>query len=1119
MEPLALGSKRERDRRGGSARVGWDLLALALLCVSAFASRRAEGLVFDPTLGLSLVFLSPAASGRLLGAWCAVVAGQVAAGAPVGTALSVGTATTLAAWLGRWMLSRHSELSRPFLNAGEVVSVAVWVAAPATVLSLIGCWGRPWQELALSAVRTALGVLAVVPLTMARRRLQASDGAWMVAGAVVLSAVLFAGAEWLAQESPAVSVAAITLLLPVGVALASRTGGVGASVGFAGMLLLASVMGVSQTISRASPAADWLDHLAVALVLGLVGLVSQTLAAASAGRAVSERRLRESEQRLARAAELSHLGYWEYSLEDGRLTWSAGAERVLGPMTGEPASGLSRLLSRMRSADARAVEMKIADAVAKGTSFEAVFGFVTASGEERTAVIRGGPRFDAKGLVSALTGSIQDVTDQLRQEEALRASQERISSILESMADAVVSFSPEFDRVLHANRAALSLLGTDGSLLSISPSWLVAALKEEAEGFLEELRGSGQAATVVRLRRPDGQLRWVHARGREFRSLAGEPLRVDLILTDVTREREATEALEQSERRYRRLFETMSQGVLYLDDDGRIVRANEATSVILGMPLDRILGCGLGEALRAVDESGAPLLDDRLPPFCGPECPSSMLIGAYNRSEYDHRWVVLDWIREESELPDGARYQVILTDITRLKRLQDELERMAYTDPLTGLPNLGMFRDRLEHTLQNAERYGETIGVLFVDLDLFKQVNDRYGHHVGDELLREVAGRLRTTVRRSDTVARLGGDEFVILLSRIREPSDVDVVAKKILRAFEEPFHPAGLELVCSCSVGGAVWAGGQASAADLVARADEAMYLAKTSGRSGYRRAEFSERAAREMALEAELRNALSEGQIVAHFQPMVSLQPYEVVGAEALARWRHPTLGLLQGADFIPIAERTGLIVPIGLSVVRQAVEQARPWVESRPGFRLAVNVSPRELLSPGFAGRLLRELQQAGFPASSLDVEVTETESLEPFDEAVRALSQLREAGCRIVLDDLGIGHSTLAHLLTLPADGVKVDRCFARQLESGERFVDLLRSLLELLDRFGVRAVVEGVETVGQVRAVRRAGCRVAQGFAFGKPMSAEDFGRLLGRGLASALVEAEEAPTSEKTGAP
>ncbi|MFN3682757.1 MAG: EAL domain-containing protein [Fimbriimonadaceae bacterium] len=1116
-----MGSKREREKggRGGAARVVLNLIGLSFICASALASRRAGDLVFDPTLGLTLVFLGPALSARLPAAWVAVVAGQAWAGAPIVSALSVGTATVLAAWVGRWLLSRHSELWRPFLNAGEVVSVALRVAAPATLLSLVGCWGMPWEELALSAVRTSIGVLSVVPLAMARRRVGLGRETRMVAGMLAVSAVVLLGAARTAQESPALAVSAITLLLPVGVALASRTGGAGVSLGFLGMLLLASAVGVSAAIRESSPAADWLDQAALALVLGLVGLVSQTLAAASAGRAVSERRLRESEQRLARAAELSHLGYWEYSLEDEKLTWSAGAERVLGPMTGGDSPGLSRLLSRMKSTDARAVEMKIAEAVAKGTPFESAFGFVTASGEERTAVIRGGPRFDARGLVSALTGSIQDVTDQLRQEEALRASQERISSILESMGDAVVSFSPDFGRVLHANRSALSLLGADGELLSLQPEWLVSALKEGSEGFLEELRVTGQAAAVVRLRRPDGRLFWVHARGREFRSLAGEPLRVDLILTDVTREREAAEALELSERRYRRLFETMSQGVLYLDDDGLIVRANDAVGRILGLPLERILGCGLGEALRAVDEERAPLLDDRLPPRCDPNAPRSMLIGAYNRSEYDHRWVVLDWVREEGELPDGARYQVIVTDITRLKRLQDELERMAYTDPLTGLPNLGMFRDRLEHTLQNAERYGETVGVLFVDLDLFKQVNDRYGHHVGDELLREVATRLRATVRRSDTVARLGGDEFVILLSRIREPSDVDVVAAKILRAFEEPFHPAGLEIVCSCSVGGAVWGGGQASATDLVARADEAMYLAKTTGRSGYRRAEFSERAAREMALEAELRNALGEGQIVPHFQPMVSLQPFEVVGAEALARWRHPALGLLQGADFIPIAQRTGLIVPIGLSIVRQAVEQARPWLDARPGFRLAVNVSPRELLSHGFADRLLRELERADFPASALDIEVTETESLEPFEEAVRVLSMLREAGCRVVLDDLGIGHSTLAHLLTLPADGVKVDRCFARQLESGERFVELLRGLLELLDRFGVRTVVEGVETAGQLRALRRAGCRVAQGYALGKPMSAEDFDRLLARGLASALVQAEEAQSTERTGAP
>ncbi len=1063
------------------------------------------------------MYVSPRPSGRQLVSWLGIAAGATLAGSALPAVLLAATFQSAAAWLGRWTLSRRLVLTRPFLSANEVLGAAIWVAAPATLLSLVACWGQPWERLAFETVRTAIGILAVVPLAMvSRRSLEGSSLIGTVLLALALSAAVLAGAVWLAQHSPALSLAAITLLLPIGIFVAAKAGGPGVSLTFFGILLAASLMGVSRAITEASATPDWLDQLALVLELGLVGLVSQTLAAAGAGREVSERRLRESEQRLARAAEISHLGYWEYLLEDRRLTWTAGAERVLGPMAVEDSGGLSRLLSRMKSADASSVEVKIAEAAATGTSFEAVFGFVTASGEERTAIIRGSPKFDSRGIVCSLAGSIQDVTDQLRQEEALRASRERISSILESMADAVVSLSPDFGRILHTNRSAEALLGVESEVIASEPNWLVSALRESAPGFFEEMRSTGQAAAVVRLRRPDGEHRWVHARGREFRSLEGEPLRVDLILTDVTREREATEALELSERRHRRLFETMSQGVLYLDEDGRIVRANEATGRILGLQLDLIVGNTLGEALRAVDEDRTPLLDERLPPFHNTrESSGSMLLGAYNRAEYDHRWVVVDWLREETELPDGARYQVILTDITRLKHLQDELERMAYTDPLTGLPNLGMFRDRLDHTLQNAERYGETVGVLFVDLDLFKQVNDRYGHHVGDELLREVAGRLRSCVRRSDTVARLGGDEFVILLSRIREPSDVDVVAEKILKAFDQPFHPAGVELVCSCSVGGSVWAGGEASGVDLVARADEAMYLAKTSGRSGYRRAELSERATREMALEAELRSAIHEGQIVPHFQPMVSLEPYRVVGAESLARWVHPSLGLLQGAEFIPIAERTGLIVPIGLAILRQAVEQAAPWLKARPGFRLSVNVSPRQLLSPGFPERLLQVLEETGFPANSLDVEITETESLEPFDEAVEALSCLRSAGCRIVLDDLGVGHSTLAHLLSLPTDGVKVDRCFARQLESGDRFVELLGGLLELLERFGVDVVVEGIETVGQLRALRRVGCKVAQGYAFGRPMSAEDLGRFLERGLDSALVEVEEPSVSER----
>jgi diguanylate cyclase (GGDEF)-like protein len=476
--------------------------------------------------------------------------------------------------------------------------------------------------------------------------------------------------------------------------------------------------------------------------------------------------------------------------------------------------------------------------------------------------------------------------------------------------------------------------------------------------------------------------------------------------------------------------------------------------------------------------------------------------------------VVLDWFRESGELEEGAKYQVILTDITSLKRLQDELERMAYTDPLTGLPNLGMFRDRLEHTLRNADRYQDKVGVLFVDLDLFKQVNDHYGHHVGDELLREVAQRLRQSVRRSDTVARLGGDEFVILLTRIRKPSDVDQVANKILAAFEKPFHPEGIELHCSCSVGSAVYSGGECSASDLVARADEAMYAAKTAGRSGYRRAKAEETAVLELSLEAELRSALASGQIQPHFQPIVAVDSLRVVGAEVLARWSHPTRGLLEAGRFVPIAERTGLVVPMGSAVIGSALQLAVEWVRSEPSFRLAVNVSPRQLAAPGFFDSMVRLLDQAQFPPSALDLELTETGSFEPFDQVVHALQRARNLGCRIVLDDLGVGNSTLAHVLSLPVDGVKIDRCFTRHLGEGDRYVRLLAGLLEVLERFGLQTVVEGVENLDQWKALRQVGCRLAQGYAFGKPMPADAFRALFERGPAVAVLEEQPALSEE-----
>jgi diguanylate cyclase (GGDEF)-like protein/PAS domain S-box-containing protein len=445
---------------------------------------------------------------------------------------------------------------------------------------------------------------------------------------------------------------------------------------------------------------------------------------------------------------------------------------------------------------------------------------------------------------------------------------------------------------------------------------------------------------------------------------------------------------------------------------------------------------------------------------------------------------------------DGAGKPVRIagsqTDITQRKAAEQQLLHDALHDPLTGLPNRASFMDRLTMVMgQTARRAEHHFAVLFLDLDSFKMVNDSLGHLVGDQLLIAFARRLEGWLRPGDTVARLGGDEFALLLDEVRGVQDATRAAERLQRGLEGPFHLSGHEVFSSASIGIALSTTGYHRPADMVRDADTAMYRAKALGRA--RHAVFDQamhaRAVALLRLETDLRRAVERGEFVLHYQPVVSLAEDRVSSFEALVRWNHPENGLVMPNDFIALAEETGLIVPLGGWVLREACRQMAAWAGAAQGAPLvSVNLSPRQLANPGLVAEVRRVLEASELEPGRLGVEITESALMEGGDVRARLL-ELRGLGARLLLDDFGTGYSSLSYLLRFPIDVLKLDASFVHGLELDSEKVEIVRSIVTIGHNLGMKVIAEGVENAQQVGLLRALGCDYGQGFHWARPAEA------------------------------
>ncbi|MGB3683651.1 MAG: PAS domain S-box protein [Rubrobacteraceae bacterium] len=701
------------------------------------------------------------------------------------------------------------------------------------------------------------------------------------------------------------------------------------------------------------------------------------------------------------------------------------------------------------------------------------------------------------GSQVALALERADLIENLHQ----RRSEERFRSLIQNSSDIIAILdengamnyvSPTVERV--SGHTPDDLVGSDG-LTFVHPDDVTLG-----RSFLDGIFGTpeGISSTEMRMQHADGSWRHVELRGN---NLLDEPTIDGVVINfrDITGRKRSEEALKASEERYRTVVERATDGIhIYDFHTKRILETNTALQNMLGYTPEELLGRQIydliADSRESIARNGRRIIEER-----------SVFLGERRYRRKDGSLMEVE--TSATVIPHEGREAVctIVRDITERKALEKRLEHQAFHDPLTGLPNRRLFMDRIQQVLARVDRHGEPIAVLFLDLDNFKVINDSLGHAVGDRLLAKVAHRLKTCLRPEDTVARLGGDEFIILLEIPRGLDDATLVAERIAQALQAPFVLDGHEVSTTASIGIALGASSQDTPGDLLRNADFAMYRVKEQGKANYEVFDpsMSPRALERLKLENDLKRAIERGEFVVHYQPQIDLSTGEIVGVEALVRWNHPGRGLVLPDEFIPLAEETGQIIPIGNRVLEKACRQARAWREQHNGaapLKLCVNLSARQVRYPRLVQEVTRIIQETGVDLNNLNLEITESVAMEEQEDTFARLSELKQLGIELAIDDFGTGYSSLSYLKRLPVDVLKIDKSFVWGLGEDHADTMLVSAIIELAHALGLETVAEGVETAEQLEQLRNLGCDIVQGNYLMRVLTSEEMSALIEAGL-------------------
>lgn len=691
-------------------------------------------------------------------------------------------------------------------------------------------------------------------------------------------------------------------------------------------------------------------------------------------------------------------------------------------------------------------------------------------------------------------------------EADLSQSERRFRALVQNASDIIMVVdqegrsayvSPAFERVLDRpiddleERSTAELIHPDD----------VPALAEVMGELTEHPDRIGCAE--LRLLHADGEWRWFEA------SVANRLDDLDVggivsNLHEISERKRAERALQEAHETFRSSFENAPIGMALTNLEGTIIRSNRAYAEILGMDPTEPVGMSIRYLTHPAHRDETAVEMNRL---VSGEIDGYRLEKRYIHHDGHDVWVSVSvsCVRDVDGVPLYLIGQI--EDITERRAMQERLAHAAIHDPLTGLPNRVLFMDRLEVALRHAKRQGRIVGVIFLDLDRFKLVNDSMGHATGDRLLEEVAARLRLAVRGSDTVARFGGDEFTVLCDDVADENDAVAVAERLMEAFGPPLSLEGDDVFVSASIGVALSSGPGDTSSSLLRDADIAMYRAKDRGRS---RIEIFDqqshvRAVEQLRTDHDLHRAIERDEFRLLYQPVVDLRTGVISGLEALLRWNHPARGLLRPAEFIPLAEETGLIVPIGKWVLEEGCRQVVEWREGAPhggaraSLSISVNLSPRQFSDPALVEDFVGIIEEAGVDPGAVWLELTEGTLMQDAEGALAVLGALRDEGVHFSVDDFGTGYSSLGYLERFPVEALKVDRSFVASVDCDAANRTIVKAVVDLAHALGFVAVAEGVETPGQLETLRQIGCDMVQGYLLGRPVAAAVVGRYLAEG--------------------
>ncbi len=694
----------------------------------------------------------------------------------------------------------------------------------------------------------------------------------------------------------------------------------------------------------------------------------------------------------------------------------------------------------------------------------------------------------------------RDVTERRRAEERLRESEERFRLLAENAQDFVFRYRlkpiPGFDYV---SPSATAITGYTPEDFYGDPELGVKIIHPNDRHLIDEVLSSPEAPVTIRWWCKGGEMVWIEQHNRPILDEAGNLVAIEGIGRDVTKAKKAEEALRRSEASLAEAQRIAHLGRWEWDlKTGEVWWSDEAYRIYGFEPQE------FSPTLQTIAEVFHP--DDRH------RFRAIIEDAAHEAEPYDfeHRIVRPDgevrWVHRRGEVVRGEdeeslRMRGIVHDITERKALGERLHYQAFHDPLTDLPNRALFVDRLGQALRHTRRrLGHKVAVLFMDLDNFKVVNDSLGHEAGNRLLVAVSERLEGCLRPEDTLARFGGDEFTVLIEDVEKPEDAVGLAERAIEALRVPFALQGRELFIKPSIGIALGEARTKSPEDLMRDADTAMYRAKEEG-AGYRVFEpvMHEQTLRWLKLENDMRRAIEAEEFVVRYQPIVDLRTSEAWGVEALVRWQHPERGLLDPKEFVPSAEESGLVVPMGRRVLEEACHWAREWQERcprTPPLTMSVNLSAKQLHRPDLDKIVEETLEETKLEASCLCLDITETVCIGALKDHGAALDKLKRLGVCISIDDFGTGYSSLAYLKRLPADTLKIDKAFVAGLGESVEDTAIVRMVIELAHTLGMEVVAEGVESEKQAQQLREMGCDKGQGYHFAEPLSPEEASRFL-----------------------